>query len=342
MPEPNLTSVQPEYETARVEAVRGALISWFRENGRDLPWRRTRDPYRILVSEVMLQQIQVKRAVPFYLAFLERFPTVEALAGAPIAEAIRVWGDLGRYRRVVNLHKTAGILVEQFGGEVPSDPAALVKLPGVGPYTAGAVACFAFEKDVAFVDTNIRRVLHRLFLGVEVPQPSVPEAEILGLAESLVPQGHGWEWNQSVMELGALVCTARQPRCGPCPVSNVCRARASIPSASAGQPRAAKAGTAYRYEDSNRFYRGRVLARLRAAPEEGVALRELGAGLREGFTDEDLPWIESVVYSLEKDGLAATSGERPTPPAVAEDRPAHGAAAGGEEDGAGGMRVRLP
>ena len=120
------------------------MISWFEENGRGLPWRCTRDPYRVLVSEVMLQQIQVVRAIPFY----ERFPSVEALAGAPISDAIRVWGDLGRYRRVVNLHRTARTIVDEHGGEVPSDPAILAKLPGIGPYTAGAIACFAFEKGV--------------------------------------------------------------------------------------------------------------------------------------------------------------------------------------------------
>ena len=125
-----------------------ALISWFRENGRDLPWRRTRDPWRILVSEVMLQQIQVVRAIPFYERFLERFPTVETLSAAPLAEAIRAWGDLGRYRRVVNLHRTARIVVEEHDGRIPADPDVLVKLPGIGPYTAGAVACFAFERDV--------------------------------------------------------------------------------------------------------------------------------------------------------------------------------------------------
>jgi A/G-specific adenine glycosylase len=132
----------------KAEAVREVLISWFDENGRDLPWGRTRDPWRILVSEVMLQQIQVKRAVPFYEAFLGRFATPRALAEAPLAEAIKVWGNLGRYRRVVNLHRTARILIEEFGGKVPSDPGVLVRLPGIGPYTAGAVACFAFEQDV--------------------------------------------------------------------------------------------------------------------------------------------------------------------------------------------------
>jgi A/G-specific adenine glycosylase len=130
--------------------VREELLSWFDENARDLPWRRTRDPWGILVSEVMLQQIQVKRAIPFYERFLARFPTVEALAEAPLSDAIRAWGDLGRYRRVVNLHRTARIVVDEHDGLIPSDPAVLLKLPGIGPYTAGAVACFAYERDVTF------------------------------------------------------------------------------------------------------------------------------------------------------------------------------------------------
>ncbi len=212
----------------RLESVRGPLISWFVEHGRDLPWRYTREPYHVLVSEVMLQQIQVSRAVPFYLAFLERFPTVEALAEAPIAEAIRVWGDLGRYKRVVNLHRTARIIVEEHGAEVPPDPEVLATLPGIGPYTAGAVACFAFERDVSFVDTNMRRVLHRLFFGPEVPEPKAREWEILAVASELVPSGRSWEWNQALMELGALRCTARRPLCETCPVADGCRARAGI------------------------------------------------------------------------------------------------------------------
>ncbi len=342
-------SFEPEHDAAKLEAVREALIPWYEENRRELPWRRTRDPWRILVSEVMLQQIQVKRVIPFYEAFLERFPTVRALAEAPLAEAIRAWGDLGRYRRVVNLHRTARILVEEFGGEVPSDPAVLVKLPGIGPYTAGAVACFAFERDVAFVDTNARRVLHRLFFGVDVPRPAVSEGELRRLAEALVPHGRGWEWGQAVIELGALLCTARKPLCESCPLSNLCVARYTIWGRLASLPRAEKAS--YKYEDSNRYYRGRVLAALREAPEEGVTLRELGQGLRESFGEEDLPWLRNVVGSLEKDGLAVVEGERPASPGiVAEERPAYGTgAAVGQQAGSAGAgirtsetRVRLP
>src|SRR5918999_72551 len=181
----------------QLATIHAALIAWYEANARDLPWRRTRDPYRILVSEVMLQQIQVARAIPFYLAFVGRFPTVQALAAAPLAEVIRVWGDLGRYRRIVNLHRTAKRIVEEFAGTFPRDVATLRSLSGVGPYTAGAIACFAFEQDVGFVDTNSRRVLHRLFVGPELPAPAASDREIVRLAEAAVPPGRGWVWNQA-------------------------------------------------------------------------------------------------------------------------------------------------
>jgi A/G-specific adenine glycosylase len=297
-----------ELDAAKAEALRKGLITWFRENGRDLPWRRTRDPWRVVVSKVMLKQIQVARAVPFYELFVARFPTPRALSEAPLSEAIKAWGELGRYRRVVSLHKTARILVEEHGGEVPSDPEMLVKLPGIGPYTAGAVACFAFERDAHFVDTNVWRVLHRLFFGAEIPDPKAKEKQLLNLAEAMVPRGGGWRWGQSVMELGALQCKARKPLCGACPVADPCAARPTIGEALASRPRTARATQGYR--GSNRYYRSRALAVLREAPPEGMTLSELGEGLREGFAEADLPWLRGVVESLRKDGLAQISPEK--------------------------------
>ena len=343
---PPLVSGKPTYrisleadDAKKVEEVRNALISWYEENARDLPWRRTRDPWRVLISEVMLQQIQVKRAVPFYEAFLARFPTARALAEAPLSEAIRAWGNLGRYRRVVSLHKTARILVEEFDGEVPSDPEVLVKLPGVGPYTAGAVACFAFERDAHFVDTNARRVLHRLFFGPDVPEAAVSEGELMRLAEAMVPRGRGWQWGQAVIEFGALRCTARKPICESCPLRNLCAAQPTIRAKLATLPRAEKASR--RYEGSNRYYRGRALAALREAPEGGVTLRELGEGLREGFGEGDLLWLLGVVGSLERDGLIVVSSAGERPQAVAEERAAYGADRPGDPPGAT-TRVSLP
>ena len=313
--------------TARREEVSEALLSWFGEHARDLPWRRTRDPWRVLVSEVMLQQIQVRRAVPFYERFLERFPTVGALADAPLADAIRVWEDLGRYRRVVYLHKTARILVDEHGGKVPSDPEELVKLPGIGPYTAGAVACFAYERDVAFLDTNMHRVLRRFFFGVG-DAGSATDRELLEIAAGLVPPGRGWEWNQALMETGALICTARKPLCEACPLRKGCRARSET--LSTGWPQPVRKTPSFRYEDSNRFFRGRVLAELRAdsrAGGDGLALLEIGRRVKPGFEGGDAPWLYAAVESLCKDGLAKVSpAPRATgmPEAVAEERAPYG------------------
>ena len=159
-----------EIGVPRRREIQEAVHFWYENNARGLPWRRTRDPWRVLVSEVMLQQIQVGRAVPFYERFLTRFPTVGALAEASLAEAIRVWEDLGRYRRIVYLHDTARIVMERHKGRIPSDPDELVKLPGIGPYTAGAVACFAYERDAPFLDINMSRVLRRYFFGLQRAQ----------------------------------------------------------------------------------------------------------------------------------------------------------------------------
>lgn len=314
-------------DPATLDAVQGALLRWFAQHGRDLPWRQTRDPYRILVSEVMLQQIQVPRAVPFYEAFIARFPTLSALAAAPLAHVIRVWGDLGRYRRLVNLHRTARLIVEEHGGIVPSDVAALRQLPGVGPYTAGAVACFAFDQDVAFLDTNMRRVLHRLFVGSDVPAPTVGERALQRLAAQAVPAGRGWDWNQGLMDFGATRCRARKPACAGCPLRHVCRAYPALQSDLAAHP-VARGAVRPRYDTTNRLYRGRVLAALRDLPAgeraASLELRSLGTTVHDGFADDDLAWLTGVVESLAKDGLA-----------IAEETPAYDA-------GGGTVRVRLP
>lgn len=325
------------HDTAEVAAkivfLRSALLTWFGANRRDLPWRRTRDPYAILVSEIMLQQIQVVRAIPFYLAFLTRFSTVHDLADAPLSDAIRVWGDLGRYRRVVNLHRSARLIVDEHGGMVPRRVDVLQRLPGIGPYTAGAVACFAYEDPVAFVDTNMRRVLRRFFVGAGPDEPTTNDQRVLRFAEAAVPTDRPWEWNQALMEFGALLCTARRPRCDSCPVRARCAAFPNIERETAARrPRSADGAPVYRYEESNRYFRGRILAELRERgdADPGIPLRDLGRTLRTDFAEEDLPWLSGVVDSLRKDGLA-----------VAEERPAYDPG-GGEETDSAEIAVRLP
>jgi A/G-specific adenine glycosylase len=161
-----------------------ALMNWFSEAARDLPWRRTRDPYRIMVAEVMLQQTQVDRVLPKYEAFITHFPTLQALADASTAEVIRLWSGLGYNRRAVNLQRAAREIVERFDGVFPRDVAVLLTLPGIGPYTAGAIACFAFEQDVAFMDTNIRRVIRRALTG---PAATVGDRDLLALRAGGAP-----------------------------------------------------------------------------------------------------------------------------------------------------------
>jgi A/G-specific adenine glycosylase len=203
-------------------AFRRGLLRWYRRHGRDLPWRRTRDPYHIAVSEFMLQQTQVSRVEAYYRRFLERYPTIQALATAPAAAVRESWEGLGYYRRATNLHRLAQVVVDEHAGVLPSDPEALAMLPGVGRYTAGAVACFAYERVAATVDTNVARVLRRGFHPRLNRKSQVKQ--IWATALELLPRSgkRAWEVNQALMELGALICTARVAKCGVCPVRKAC------------------------------------------------------------------------------------------------------------------------
>ncbi len=200
------------------------LLRWFRASGRDLPWRATRDPYRVLVSEFMLQQTQVPRVRDFYPRFLERFPSVAALAGARPSAVREAWEGLGYYRRASNLHALARTVVRDHGGCIPDDPATLERLPGVGRYTAGAVASFAYERRVPAVDTNVARVLRRAF-NPRLPAGARGQRALHDLASRILPARPltVWEFNQALMDLGSRYCTARRPRCPACPVKAACR-----------------------------------------------------------------------------------------------------------------------
>jgi len=201
------------------------LRAWYRRHARDLPWRRTRDPYRILVSELMLQQTQVSRVIDFYRRFLDRFPSVEALAKARESQVVAQWEGLGYYARARNLHKVSRAVVRE---GFPSEADQLRQLPGIGPYTAGAVATFAFERREPLVDTNVARVLTRVFAPKLHPKRARDQKAIWAIAEATLPRTGkaAWTHNQALMELGALVCTARVKQCGKCPVRGVCKSRA--------------------------------------------------------------------------------------------------------------------
>jgi len=213
------------------------LLAWWARAARDLPWRRTRDPYRVLVSEFMLQQTQVSRVAEYYPRFIERFPDLEALARAKPRAVREQWDGLGYYARASNLHALARVVSKDHDGTLPDTPDELITLPGIGPYTAGAVACFAYEKPVPAVDTNVARVIRRVFFGIRdagygmrgggaasrIPHPA--SRQIWELARALVPKNgrRAWKFNQAIMELGALVCVARKPRCPVCPVRSQCK-----------------------------------------------------------------------------------------------------------------------
>jgi len=199
-------------------AIRGRLLSWYKTHTRDLPWRRTSDPYAIWISETMLQQTQVATVIPYYSRFMDAFPDVRALARAPLNKVLALWSGLGYYRRAANLKMAAAIVVARHGGRLPDEPQSLRALPGIGEYTAGAILSIAFNKPHAAVDGNARRVLSRLLLASGAKN-------IRAAAMSLVPKSHPGQFNQALMELGSLVCTPKNPQCDVCPLANLCATR---------------------------------------------------------------------------------------------------------------------
>ena len=281
--------------TPHPEDLHRPVLAWYDEHARDLPWRGPHaTPWRVLVSEFMLQQTPVSRVLPVFEAWLETWPTPASLAAASSGEAVRAWGRLGYPRRALRLHATAVALVEHHGGEVPASYDELISLPGVGDYTASAIASFAFGARHAVLDTNVRRVLARAAGGVELPAQSVTRAERT-LAESLLPVADGdtdaATWAVATMELGALVCTARDPHCGACPIVDRCAWVIAGRPAYDGPPRRAQTWTG-----TDRMVRGKLMAVLREA-EGSVSSARL-----------DAAWPEPVqrqraVQSLITDGL---------------------------------------
>jgi A/G-specific adenine glycosylase len=274
------------------------LLGWYAAHARDLPWRaQDATPWSVLVSEIMLQQTPVARVLPAHAQWLTRWPAPAALAADSPGEAIRQWGRLGYPRRAIRLHAAAGVIAERHGGQVPSSVSSLRALPGVGGYTAAAVASFAFGQRHAVLDTNVRRVLARL-LG-RVAAGSAPSAAEIHRAESLLPESPrlAARWSVAVMELGALVCTAAAPRCGDCPLADQCAWLA------AGRPAADPAAKrpAQRYAGTDRQCRGAVLAALRASR----------APVRRAHIDAI--WPDPAQLSRALAGLTADGLVTPTP-----------------------------
>ena len=279
--------------------IASGVLAWWDGDRRDLPWRRTRDPWAVLVSEVMLQQTQVDRVIPKWTAFLDRFPDPARCAAAPVGAVIEAWAGLGYNRRGVALHRCARVVVDEHDGRLPMDLPALLALPGIGPYTARAVLAFAGERDVAVVDTNVARVLAR-----QAGRP-LRLVEAQADADALVPSGQGWAWNQAMLDLGATVCRARAPDCGRCPVATSCAWRGGAgPDPAVGS--AGVSGRQSRFEGSDRQGRGRLVDALRHGPVSDVATAT-------GWP-EDPERAERVARTLVADGLAVRVGDSLTLP----------------------------
>jgi A/G-specific adenine glycosylase len=277
-----------------------ALLAWTEGRRRDLPWRRTRDPWAVLVSELMLQQTQVARVASRWPDFLERFPTPAACAAAPPGDVIRAWAGLGYNRRALNLHRAATAMVQRHGGAVPSGLPDLLALPGVGPYTARAVQAFAFEVDVGLVEVNSARVLARAHAG----RP-LTAREAQAMADSLVPAGKGWVWNSAMLDLGATVCTGADPACHVCPIAADCAWRAA--GRAGPDPSVGTAGVGARqvpFAGSDRQGRGRLVAALRRGP---VAVVDLPRAM--GWPGEPQR-ARRIADALVSEGLAQLAGER--------------------------------
>jgi A/G-specific adenine glycosylase len=283
-------------------AGQSALLQWAEDHRRAFPWRETRDPWQVLVSEVMLQQTQAARVVERFERFVERWPDPSCLASEPLAEVLRFWQGLGYPRRAKNLHLAAELIVSRFSGKVPSTIDDLLSLPGVGQYTARAVMVFAYEETVGVVDTNVGRLLAR-WSG-----SSMKPNQAQQVADALVAPSRSWEWNQGLFDLAATVCLKRGPRCASCPVQNWCVW--SIDGCPEPDPAVGSAGvsaTQARFAESDRDYRGRILRALEI-PDQSETRPGRSTLAEEAGLSADLTRFDRLCLGLERDGLLTREG----------------------------------
>ena len=291
---PNRIAIYRTKVPAFPDELRTAILDWYAVYGRTLALRATSDPYAVLVSETMAQQTQISRVDDAWRAWMRRFPTISALADASRADVLRQWAGLGYNRRALNLHRAARVVVAEHAGRLPSDPEALMRLPGIGPYTARAVAAIAFGQPVGAVDTNVRRVLGRTILGTS----DVSDPEIQAIADAAVPANRSAAWTHALMDVGATFCRPREPRCDACPARAWCRAR----SQGEGIARRPARRTEPRFEMTSRWLRGRIVDRLRDA--DGWLAFE------EPMGEHDRAGVAAALASLANEGLVELDGVR--------------------------------
>jgi A/G-specific adenine glycosylase len=283
------------------------LLRWYRRRGRDLPWRRTRNPYAILVSEVMLQQTQVSRVLVKFPDFMALFPSIHRLAAAPQRDVVTAWQGMGYNNRAVRLHRLARLVVEHHGGAIPSTVSGLQSLPGIGRYSAHAVLAFAFRRPVPVVDVNVRRVLSRILWRMTGKSPLPSEEETWQAAGEYLPRRFAYEWDQALMDLGATVCMARAPRCSVCPVGPTCLSFGATGVSGRRNRRPEPSWNGI----PNRIMRGRIVEALRTRPR-GVPLHRLGSLIAENYRKSEVARLSRLVAALADDGLVRVSGRQPS------------------------------
>lgn len=300
--------------TRAITSFRQRLLLWYRKHGRDLPWRKTHDPYAILISEVMLQQTQVDRVIERYQRWLKRFPTVQALAKAPASAVLREWSGLGYNRRALALQNIAKQVVAEHNCEFPKTVPELMQFKGIGRYTASAIAAFAYRQPVPIVDTNVKRVLGRIYFGYKELAKMIEDPKKYGgnqdevfwtLKTKIVPPNKtSYDFNQGIMDFGALVCTAKQPKCQVCPMQSICKSYPGILAATSDQLRVKRHRTEPQYfGHPRRIWRGKILQYLHTIKTKFVSLQKIGQHIQADWNDSRVDWLQSVLETMEKDKM---------------------------------------
>lgn len=282
------------------------MLNWYKQHGRDLPWRSTHNPYHIMVSEIMLQQTQVDRVKEKYTQWLQLFPTVESLAAAPTAKVLQAWAGLGYNRRALALHTAAQQIVHEHGGIFPNTVEDLMQLKGIGRYTASAIMAFAFRKPVPIVDTNVKRVLGRIFFGYKQLAELIDTDEPFWiLKEKIVPHSkRAYDFNQGIMDFGAMVCTAKQPACVTCPMNTSCASYPDILTADSELLRVKRKRLEPQYfGQPRRIWRGKILQYLNTTKNHSAKLSDVGKLIQTDWESSRLQWLKEVAQTMEKDKL---------------------------------------